>query len=397
MSYLNNKQFNWLKKALLDWESQALISSEQKQNILNLYQLEESKSSWIISLLASAFVGLGIILIVAHNWNFISPAIRLTIAFSIIILSQIYLYFAQEKIHQEISATLLALTLGAGLAIFSQVFQTQGGVDDFIRNWLYFLLPLVIISRSVGASIVAQVLLFIFILNLNHLSVSDGLFILLSIGILFLFNCQNTFTIIPIIYLFGVKIIDDFLYHELELQAFLALSSLFTLLYPLHKRFNWGKVSYFYGLLAIFGLLSSILILASFGELKVFPEYHSTYWFYGLMIVFLLAHCYILKINRALILSALPCFLLLIHERIEAEIITFFILATMCYLLYEALQEQRLLKINVSAVMIGLTVFMLFVKERDIILGGIVLIAFGIILLILNLNVLKHKKEGVSP
>ena len=84
-----------LSKKLEEWVNQHLISAQTAAAIISY---EKNKSSthkmlWGFILLGIAVIGIGIIAVVAANWNNISPFIKLSIAFFGLIMLSGSIYF----------------------------------------------------------------------------------------------------------------------------------------------------------------------------------------------------------------------------------------------------------------------------------------------------------------
>jgi hypothetical protein len=104
-------------------------------------------------------VGAGIILLVAHNWDFLSRPVRCAIAFTPLVLSQALAVFVLLRRNasapwRETAAILNVAAIGTAIALVSQTYQIQGDFARFILVWMLLALPIVYLFRtSVGLSI----------------------------------------------------------------------------------------------------------------------------------------------------------------------------------------------------------------------------------------------------
>src|SRR3954451_17503895 len=83
------------------------------------------------AILGSLLVGAGVVLLVAHNWDFLSRPIRCAIAFAPLILSQALAIFVLLRRNgsaawRETAAILNVVAVGTAMALVSQTYQIQG-------------------------------------------------------------------------------------------------------------------------------------------------------------------------------------------------------------------------------------------------------------------------------
>ncbi len=113
-------------------------------------------------LFGAILVGLGLILIIAHNWDKLSLAVKTMLAFLPVIGSQLLCAFSMVRrkgsaAWKESSATLLILSLGASMAMLSQIYQIPGHLDSFLLTWILLSLPVIYIVHSSMASLLCLI------------------------------------------------------------------------------------------------------------------------------------------------------------------------------------------------------------------------------------------------
>src|ERR1041385_853236 len=120
---------------------------------------EPRRIGFILSaILGSLLVGAGIILLVAHNWDFLSRPVRCAIAFTPLVLSQALAFFVLLRRNgsapwRETAAILNVAAIGTAIALVSQTYQIQGDFARFILVWMILALPVVyLFQTSVGLS-----------------------------------------------------------------------------------------------------------------------------------------------------------------------------------------------------------------------------------------------------
>ncbi|MEY2501381.1 MAG: hypothetical protein QOI07_1715 [Verrucomicrobiota bacterium] len=110
------------------------------------------------AILGSLLVGAGIVLLVAHNWDFISRPIRCGIALTPLVLSQALAIFVllrrgQSTAWRETAAIFNVAAIGTAMELVSQTYQIQGDFARFILVWMFLALPIVcLFQTSVGLS-----------------------------------------------------------------------------------------------------------------------------------------------------------------------------------------------------------------------------------------------------
>ncbi|HEX4639915.1 MAG TPA: DUF2157 domain-containing protein [Chthoniobacterales bacterium] len=153
----------WLLAELPELVSGGVISQEAADALRQHYSTEVSESShrfgFVLSaILGSLLVGAGIVLLVAHNWDFLSRPVRCAIAFTPLVLSQALAIFVllrrrESAAWREAAAILNVATIGTAIALVSQTYQIQGNLARFILVWMLLALPVVyVFGTSIGLS-----------------------------------------------------------------------------------------------------------------------------------------------------------------------------------------------------------------------------------------------------
>jgi Predicted membrane protein (DUF2157) len=115
---------------------------------------EPRRTGFILSaILGSLLVGAGIVLLVAHNWDFLSRPVRCAIAFAPLILSQALAIFVllrrkESAPWRESAAILNVAAIGTAIALVSQTYQIQGDFARFILLWMLLAISVVYLLRT---------------------------------------------------------------------------------------------------------------------------------------------------------------------------------------------------------------------------------------------------------
>jgi len=145
-----------------------IITQEAGEKILEYYKTNEKDKTHplllVFGILGSVLSGLGLILIIAHNWNQLSIMSKTTIAFTPLLISQILCGYTllkkpDNKIWKETTATLLFFTVGASIAQISQIYHIMGEISSYLLTWSLLCIPLIYIMRSSMVSILSIVLI----------------------------------------------------------------------------------------------------------------------------------------------------------------------------------------------------------------------------------------------
>lgn len=110
----------------------------------------------ILGTLGALLIGLGIVLVIAHNWENWSRGMRIVISFAPVILGQLLCAWALLRTDsvawREGSATFLMLGFATCIALIGQTYHIHGDLESFLLVWALLSLPLVYLF---GSSMVA--------------------------------------------------------------------------------------------------------------------------------------------------------------------------------------------------------------------------------------------------
>ncbi len=144
-------------KALPELQKAGIISDDVASNIQTYYQKESDKSQnrlfIVFGILGAILVGLGIILIIAHNWDDLSKRTKTALAFLPLIIGQIICGYALMKqsrkpVWKESTSAFLFFTVGASISLISQIYNIPGNLSSFLLTWMLLCLPVVYVMKS---------------------------------------------------------------------------------------------------------------------------------------------------------------------------------------------------------------------------------------------------------
>ncbi len=148
-----------VEKLLREARNKAVIDSGQAEALMALARRQESSSGVsrfvkAISIIGSVGLVLGIILIIAANWDSISPALKLASFFVLFLASHLGGLALRWRYGDAYRGTAEALNfLGAGLflcgiALISQIYNIHDDLAHGVLAWFFATLPLALLLRS---------------------------------------------------------------------------------------------------------------------------------------------------------------------------------------------------------------------------------------------------------
>ena len=136
---------------------QNVISTETANKIKHYY-LQKNQSSpnqlyIIFGVLGAILIGLGIILIIAHNWDNFSTGLKSFFAFIPLAIGQVLALYVMFKKYTHIAwregvASFLFLAIGVSISLVSQIYHIQGDSQSFMLTWMLLALPLIYLLNS---------------------------------------------------------------------------------------------------------------------------------------------------------------------------------------------------------------------------------------------------------
>lgn len=154
---------SWLKKEVPSWVKEGLVSEASAKVLLERYVQEKPRQSTLsiaFSMLGFLLVGLGIISLLAYNWDNLGRTERSILALGLLLSAQAlgiwsFFYRPNERALREGSAFFWFLMVGAALAIIGQTYHLGGTLLDFLTAWLAlgFLMPWLLSSTGVAIGV----------------------------------------------------------------------------------------------------------------------------------------------------------------------------------------------------------------------------------------------------
>lgn len=142
----------WLLRELPKLEAEGVIDAPAAERLRAHYAAQASGVGRrlvvaIFAVFGALLIGGGIILLLAHNWEAFGRGTRAAIALAPLVATQaltawtIFRRF-ESTAWREGSATLLALTVAAAIALVDQTYHSGGDLESFLWRWSFLLAPL---------------------------------------------------------------------------------------------------------------------------------------------------------------------------------------------------------------------------------------------------------------
>lgn len=148
----------WLRAELPELVASGVLSAEAAAKVEGHYAAqppgEPHRIGFILSaVLGSLLVGGGVILLVAHNWDFLSRPVRCTIGFLPLVLTQILSVWVLLRREgsaswRESAGILNIAAIGTAIALIAQTYQIQGDFARFILVWMLLAIPVIYLLRT---------------------------------------------------------------------------------------------------------------------------------------------------------------------------------------------------------------------------------------------------------
>lgn len=173
-----------------------VITEETAQKIKEYYNKDgdesQSKLFMIFGILGAILSGLGIILILAHNWDDLSNTTKSIISFLPLVIGQLFCGYtilkkAENPIWKESSSVFLFFGIGASISLIAQVYNISGDLNSFLLTWMLLSLPLVYLLRTSIVSLLYIIGITYYCCNSNYFTYPEEqtyLFWLLFLGII---------------------------------------------------------------------------------------------------------------------------------------------------------------------------------------------------------------------
>lgn len=423
-----------MKDEIKELVDKQIISSEVAERINAYYRSKEDQAPnrlfIIFGVLGALLVGLGIILIVAHNWDEMPRTMKALLSFVPMLLGQaicVYTYFRkmESATWRESAPTFLFFAVGACIALISQIYNLGGDLSSFLLTWMLLCLPLVYIFNSSVVSLLYIIGISQYASELgswNHSSNEVNLYWPLLFAVLYHYftlikNSPNSnFTrfhhwFIPLSVLVTIQSYISFSESSIifvyitTLGLFLALSN-WELLRLSESKFNSYKII---GIIGTVGFLLALSFDWYWDGLRSHHLSNKTFvnpiHFIFVLIFTILALIVLannqrkkplkeLKFYSIIFLTFIPIYFIGLWHPIAKILINLLTFILGLTFIYDGVEKQNLAKLNGGLLTIMLLITCRFFDtDISFVIRGILFLILGIGFFLVNYWMLKKKKN----
>ncbi len=420
-----------LLDALPQLVGEGLISAEQAERIRARYATDAAQSGnrmlLVFAILGSLLVGMGIILIVAHNWDDLPHMARTALAFAPVLLGQGLVWYAlQHKAGvaswREGSAVLLACGLCACVALISQIYHISGDLEGYLFLCALLIAPLLYLPGSliVALCYLSMITWYGWLFRLEHGNDRPWLLLLLLAAAVPFYLRQARengngigFWWLSLFMALTVGMCSQLFYTDWEIEhslGLVALAAAFTLVPWLHhgrtlRTWPWVLV----------GGATMLVIFCIFSFRVVwFDDHRSDHLglqrdLIGIVVLCLIgAATYAITLRHRKLFEAWPypegwwlfliCYAVSLVSPVGASILVNLSLLAMGVLnVKHGIQRGSLRRMNLGLVILSTTLLMRFFDtDMSFVLRGLVFIAIGIGFLYMNLRMVRARNKGAN-
>lgn len=403
-----------------------LITADQAERIKARYALGSEQGSnrmlLVFAILGSLLVGLGIILIIAHNWDDLPRVARTTLAFVPVLLGHgLVLYTLLRKrdvvAWREGSALLLACGLCACVALISQIYHIGGNLEGYLFTCSLLVLPLLYLPGSfmVALGYLAMITWYAGTVRFEHYGSTDrpwyfilllaaavpyyigearrngsgiafwwlSLFMALSVGLgsqLFHTDWEQHH-VLGLMALAGAYTLVPWLHRGRELRTwpwvFVGGATVLVTLCVFSFRMVWGDITYArhedWPVILAFVAIGCVAYALSLRSRKPFERwpYPEGWWFF--------LACYVVGIYSPALAAVLVNIALLVLGVITVK---------------HGIEHDSLKRMNLGMAILSVTILMRFFdSDLSFVLRGLVFIAIGCGFLFMNLRMVRQRER----
>jgi hypothetical protein len=164
---ISRRRARWLDGQFQGWVEAGLVSPDQALRLHDHAAASDRRDGAVplFAVLGAALIGLGVILLLGHNWEDMTRATRAMLCLGLVVAGQgLAVRTALQRRDSvawiEGSAVFATLTFAAGLALIGQTYQIPGDLRGFLNTWWWVSIPLVyaLESRGIALLVIFQIM-----------------------------------------------------------------------------------------------------------------------------------------------------------------------------------------------------------------------------------------------
>lgn len=154
-----------------------VVTTETAERIRKYFQQKQQQNqntlSSVFGILGAILIGLGIILVFAHNWDYLSRLTKIIVSFLPLLIGQLLCGYSllkksESTAWKETSSVFLFFAIGTSVSLVAQVYNIPGDINSFIVTWMLLSLPLAYILQSSIVSLLYLIGITSYACNANY-------------------------------------------------------------------------------------------------------------------------------------------------------------------------------------------------------------------------------------
>ncbi len=412
---------------------QHVITEDEADRIRKYYnqkpEPENNRLLIVFAILGSLLVGMGIILIIAHNWDDLTKPVKLILALLPMLTGQVICAFLIVKKSTSVAwregvSVFLVFAIAAAIAIVSQVYNVDGTIREFLFIWMLLVLPIIYVMRSSAVSLLFWIGITWYACEEKYFHSYHGfiyaywLFVLAALP-WYWHLCkryaESNFTYIHhwIVAVALIITLGTFIdrTEELLMPAYIFLFGIFILIGQLPVFSKEKLLADAYLILGSLGLTILLLMLSFKWYWFDLLDQSSFNWLSTpegwlclvLLIIAIVLFVLLLRYNKPTQLLSksyvipifIPIFFLGLNQPYAAQVlINIFVLVLAVYTIREGAKADNLIRMNYGLMMFALLIICRFVDTNlSFVIRGLLFVTVGLGFFAMNYRMIKKRKE----
>ena len=150
MNSIKKHDLEFLSNEIKTWQDEEIITQEQGEKILNLYEIKKRPLRMILLIAGGILIGLGVISFVGAHWYEIPKLIRVSVILATYIASVLIYYFLGAKESKLARSFLIfgSCIIGAGIFLITRMYNYKLTESSGTGYWLIGLFAVSALSRD---------------------------------------------------------------------------------------------------------------------------------------------------------------------------------------------------------------------------------------------------------
>jgi len=419
-----------LNKELPKLVKEGVISQEVSDSIFNYYQKEktpdQSRLMLVFGVIGAILVGLGIILIIAHNWDDFLRPLKTGFALLPLIIGQLACGYTilrkkESPAWREASTSFLFFAIGSCISLISQIYNIPGEMGSFLFLWLILFLPIPFVMKSSVGSLLFLIGSSFYALNIGYWEFPDTppYWYLFFIAVTLIFYLQlkkqkpESNALVFHNWLIPISLticLGSFSIHHEEILflAYMSMFAIFTQIGNTESLLNQPARNNAFRIIGWLGSVTILLILSfdavwedirreiyQNSELITAPEVYTTL-LVSIAAIFLAYRAFAknkLRINEILFFVLLLIYILSSHSSFAFVLVNLLLFTFGLLTIISGTNQRSLMLMNSGLLIItALIICRFFDTDLSFVIRGVLFLSIGFGFFIANYQLLKKKK-----